>query len=283
MEFVDRALARRFEAAEEVPQVLYAQLYQKLRPEIGATVEEICGGHMVFAGLGSPIGRAGAVGLADPVTEADLDRIEAFYRAHQAPAQIDVTPLTDENLLELLKQRGYAMAELNNVLFRKLEGLGDLPPSPVDKVIRAGRPEEAGEFAGIVQRSFFPNGDGPADFDAMLAPLFQFPGVQPFVAELEGKNVACGAGLVIPEHKIVALFGAGTLAEYRDRGLQTAILVRRMREAARVGCEYAVIVTKGGTTSMRNAERLGFRVAYSKPTLIRHWPDTGVKPAPPGP
>jgi hypothetical protein len=30
-----------------------------------------------------------------------------------------------------------------------------------------------------------------------------------------------------------------------------------------------VIVTQGGTTSMRNAERLGFTLAYSKATLIK--------------
>ena len=84
--------------------------------------------------------------------------------------------------------------------------------------------------------------------------------------------MATGAGLIIPEHRIVALFGAGTLKEYRGRGIQTAILQRRIQLAAEAGCEYAVIVTVGGTTSQRNAERLGFRVAYSKATLIKQPP-----------
>ncbi|MFZ0286278.1 MAG: GNAT family N-acetyltransferase, partial [Terriglobales bacterium] len=61
-----------------------------------------------------------------------------------------------------------------------------------------------------------------------------------------------------------------TLPEFRGLGLQTALLRRRMKAAQKAGCEYAVIVTQGGTTSMRNAERLGFRVAYSKATLIRN-------------
>ena len=74
---------------------------------------------------------------------------------------------------------------------------------------------------------------------------------------------------VIPEQKVVALFGAGTLAEFRGRGLQTALLRLRMQVAAQDGCEVAVIVTQGGSTSQRNAERLGFRVAYSKATMIR--------------
>src|SRR5271166_1435059 len=85
MQFVDKAFARRLESVEEMPQVYYARTFQKTRPEMGAAEEEICGGHMVFAGLGSPIGRATGVGLDRPFTAADLDRVEAFYRAHQAP------------------------------------------------------------------------------------------------------------------------------------------------------------------------------------------------------
>ena len=68
MQFVDKAFARRLESCEEIPQVLYARVFQKTRPEIGAAEEEICGGHMVFAGLGSPIGRATGVGFNQPLT-----------------------------------------------------------------------------------------------------------------------------------------------------------------------------------------------------------------------
>ena len=57
--------------------MLYARTFQKTRPEIGAAEEEICGGHMIFAGLGSPIGRATGVGLDRPFTAEDLDRVEA--------------------------------------------------------------------------------------------------------------------------------------------------------------------------------------------------------------
>ena len=106
----------------------------------------------------------------------------------------------------------------------------------------------------------------------MLAPMFAFPGAITFVAETAEANsklIATGAGLIIPDHKIVGLYGAATLQPYRGRGLQTAILRRRLEVAAQAGCEYAVIVTHGGTTSMRNAERLGFTLAYSKATLIK--------------
>jgi len=103
----------------------------------------------------------------------------------------------------------------------------------------------------------------------LIAPLYQMENARPFVATMEGKPVACGTGLVIPEHRVFALCGAGTISAFRGRGLQTALLRARMLAAIAAGCEYAVVVTQGGTTSQRNAERLGFRVAYSKVTVIK--------------
>src|SRR5881409_917698 len=79
MQFVDRALARRLESAEEMPQVHHAEWCQKNQPKVGAAVEKISGGHMIFAGLGSPIGRAVGMGFAAPVTAAEMDQLEHFY------------------------------------------------------------------------------------------------------------------------------------------------------------------------------------------------------------
>jgi GNAT superfamily N-acetyltransferase len=271
MHSVDRALARRLESAEEMPQVHHAEWCLKNQPNTVAAVEAIAGGHMIFAGLGSPIGRGVGMGFAAPITAAEMDQLEHFYHSRKAPAQVDYCPLTDPSLLELTKVRGYGIAELNNVLVRKLDPAEKLPTRE-GFTIRASKPEEALVFSSIVRQSFFPDGGEPAAFDEMLCPMFAFPGSLTFVAEIDGRLVATGAGLVIPEHRIVGLYGAGTLQEYRGRGLQTAMLERRLQVAAEAGCEYAVIVTLGGTISMRNAERLGFRVVYSKATLIKHPP-----------
>jgi GNAT superfamily N-acetyltransferase len=275
MQFVDKAFARRLESAEEMPQVLYARTFQKTRPEIGAAEEEICGGHMVFAGLGSPIGPATGVGLDRPFTAADLDRVEAFYRAHHARSQVDLCSMHEPAVFELFKERGYAIAELNNVLYRKLDGDVNFEGKSEDKFsppagceVRRSLPEEADVAGAIVESAFFPDG-APEAFRGLIAPFYQMDRALAFVASVEGKLVACSTGLVIPEHRMFALCGAGTLAEFRGRGLQTALLRARMAAAVQAGCEYAVVVTNGGTTSQRNAERLGFRVAYSKVTVIK--------------
>ena len=103
----------------------------------------------------------------------------------------------------------------------------------------------------------------------MIAPLYEMEDALAFAASAGGKLVACGTGVVVKEHRVFALGGAGTLAEFRGRGLQTALLRARMSAAAKAGCEYVAVVTRGATTSQRNAERLGFRVAYSKVTVIK--------------
>jgi ribosomal protein S18 acetylase RimI-like enzyme len=268
MQFVDRALARSLEACEEIPQVLYARVFQKTRPEIGAAEEEICGGHMIFAGVGSPIGRATGLGLDRAFAAEDLDRVEHFYRSHHAPAQVDLCPLHDSAVFEMCKQRGYGIAELNNVLYRRLDPKEMFPDPPEGCSIRRGQAEEARELGAIVETAFFPDG-APEAFRDLLTPLYQMDGALTFAANVGGKMAACGAGLVIPEHRVFAICGAGTAAEFRRRGLQTALLHARLEAAAAAGCEYAVVVTQGGTISQRNCERLGFRVAYSKVTVIK--------------
>jgi hypothetical protein len=268
MQFVDRAFARRLESVEEMPQVLYGRIFQKTRPEIGAAEEEICGGHMIFAGLGSPIGRATGVGLDRPFSTEDLDRVEQFYRAHKAPSQVDLCPLHEPAVFELFKERGYAIAELNNVLYRKLDAEEKFPPVRAGCEIRRSCLEEADVAGAIVESAFFPDG-APEAFRGLLVPFYQMEGALRFVASIDGRLVACGTGLVIPEHTVFALCGAGTLAGFRGRGLQTALLRARMEAAVEAGCEYAAVVTQGGTTSQRNAERLGFRVAYSKLTVVK--------------
>jgi GNAT superfamily N-acetyltransferase len=202
-----------------------------------------------------------------------LDRIEQFYRARSAPSQVDLCPLHDESVFEMFKNRGYGIAELNNVLYRKLDPKKDFPAAPVGCEIRRSQPQEAEELSSIVERAFFPEG-APAAYRGLLAPIYKMEGGVAFKASIGGKIVACAAGLTIREHRVFAMCGAGTLEGFRGRGLQTALLRARMVAAAEAGCEYAVVVTRGGTTSQRNCERLGFRVAYSKVTVLKNFKST---------
>ena len=83
-----------------------------------------------------------------------------------------------------------------------------------------------------------------------------------FLAEIDGTAGAAGALIV---HEGVALFGgAATVPELRRRGLQAALLNERMHYAVDHGCDLAMMVAEAGSNSQRNAERKGFRVAYTR-------------------
>jgi GNAT superfamily N-acetyltransferase len=83
-----------------------------------------------------------------------------------------------------------------------------------------------------------------------------------FLGEVDGQPGAAG---VLSQHEGVALFGgSATVPELRRRGLQAALLDERMRYAFEHGCDVAMMVAEAGSNSQRNAERKGFRVAYTR-------------------
>ena len=83
-----------------------------------------------------------------------------------------------------------------------------------------------------------------------------------FIAELDGQPGAAGT---LSLHDGVALFGgASTIPEMRRRGLQAALLEARMRYAFEHGYPLAMMVAEAGSQSQRNAERKGFRIAYTR-------------------
>jgi GNAT superfamily N-acetyltransferase len=85
------------------------------------------------------------------------------------------------------------------------------------------------------------------------------------VCFLAGLNGQPGAAGTLCLHEGVAVFGgASTVPEMRRRGLQSALLQARMRYAVTQGCELAMMVSEVGSQSQRNAERSGFRIAYTR-------------------
>ena len=60
------------------------------------------------------------------------------------------------------------------------------------------------------------------------------------------------------------LANAATLPAMRGRGCQTALLARRIADAAAAGCDTIASLAEFGSGSQRNLERAGLRVAYTQ-------------------
>ena len=63
---------------------------------------------------------------------------------------------------------------------------------------------------------------------------------------------------------VALLTGASTIVEARRQGAQRALLYERLAVAVDAGCRLAMMCALPGSTSQRNAEREGFRIAYTR-------------------
>jgi Acetyltransferase (GNAT) family len=265
-DFVDLTFARRLEAAETLT-IAHVEALRRFWPD--AALEVIAGGTAVFGGVEYPANHIVGMGLYGPVIETDLDRVEEFYRSRGVACEIVVSPLADPSLRELLAPRGYRITEFNSVLIRRLD---DCEPVALPEGLTLERVNAANEkvWSDVVAQGFAEFGPLP---DNIFTPFAAMPESINYLARVDGVAAGGGMACIMREAGIVALFGTATLPEFRRRGVQTALIRRRLWEAAQSGCEYAVVSTMPGSGSQRNMERRGFRVAYTKPVMMRRWPE----------
>lgn len=268
--FIDTAFARRLEAVEEAGSVRFAETLGKQRAELGCAVETIAGGHAAFAGIGSPLSHALSLGLDGPVTAQDVDRLEEFYFSRDSFVEVVAAPYADPSLMAELGKRPYRLSEWNNVYYRAAERGAPTPDARLE--IRTIRPGEGRLWAELVGRCFATDAANLQMLVELFAVIVEVPDAFALMALWEGKPAGGAAGMLVREHGVAGLYGAGTLPEFRNRGIQSALLQYRLGLVADAGCEYAVIVTLPGTASERNVVRAGFRLAYTKAAFQRALP-----------
>jgi len=92
--------------------------------------------------------------------------------------------------------------------------------------------------------------------------LVEAEGLHAFLASREGTPNTAGA---LRCRQGVALFaGASTVPEARNQGAQRALLAARIQLARAQRCDLAMMCAAPGSASEPNAERQGFRVAYTR-------------------
>jgi hypothetical protein len=261
MIFADHALAQRLEAAEGYACTQFAAARARLFPEIGSAWMQCAGAHVVFDGIDAPTTQTFGLGLFEELTPAALDCIERFFLDRGAEVMHEVSPMAGVPTLDLLCARNYRPFEISNVMYRRVE-----EPAASDSGnirVRVIELEEAPLWSSISTRGWTHEHPELEAFVAQMGAVIVAREHSPcFLAEIDGEPGAAG---VLCLHKGVALFGgSSTVPELRRRGLQAALLEARMRYAFDHGCDLAMMVAEAGSNSQRNAERKGFRVAYTR-------------------
>ena len=261
MIFANLDLAKRLEGAEAFACAQFAVARKRFYPESTSAWMNCAGATIVFDGVDAPTTQTFGLGLFEELTPTALDQIEQFFLKRGAEVTHEVCPFAGAATLDLLCARGYRPFEISNVLYRAVEA----PTESHDGAIRVriARSNEAQLWSDINARGW--THDHP-EFDTFVREtgvlMVAREGSPCFLAEIDGAPGAAGA-LILQEG--VALFGgAATVPELRRQGLQSALLNERMRYAAKHGCDLAMMVAEAGSNSQRNAERKGFRVAYTR-------------------
>jgi GNAT superfamily N-acetyltransferase len=256
-------LARRLELAEAQAAVDAARALERLRPDSGAAVEAIAGGFAVYCGVNSPLTQAVGLGLSGVVSEEEFARLEGFYRTRREPIRVETCPIADPSLMEHFGSRGYRATEFTNVMARPIGLKGERRrPPPKGITISKVRQREMAAWAHTVALGF---AESHPLTDQMLEVMQAFgsgPNAECYLARVDGQ-VAGGAALALCRGA-AGLFGASTLPAFRGRGVQTALLDRRLKRAAAAGADLAMCLAQPGSTSERNVVRQGFQVLYTR-------------------
>ncbi len=264
MILADLDLAKRLEPAEGHACVSFADARRRVRPECKSEWIECGGGYAVFDGPDSPVTQCFALGIFEELTPPVLDRVEAFFRERSAPVWIELCPLAGVPAVDLLVSRNYHPVEISSVLYRTVESPGatSTPQAPTPWA-RPIEPHEVDLWSQVSANGW----------------AHEMPELKQFLVDLGGiianrSDSTCflagcgetaGAAGVLSLHGSVALFGgSATIPEMRPKGLQAALLQARMRYAHEHGCDIAMMVAMAGSGSQRNAERQGFRIAYTR-------------------
>jgi len=261
MIFADLALAKRLEAAEGFACAQFGEARKRLFPACASTWMKCAGTTAVFDGAGAPTTQTFGLGLFEEIKPPALDEIERFFLERGAEVMHEVCPFAGTATLELLCARGYRPIEISNVMYRAVDSVSDNLPDNIR--VRVVDQREAQLWSDVSARGWSHEHPEFEEFLREMGAVCVARDQSPcFLAEIDGRPGAAGA-LVL--HDGVALFGgAATIPELRRRGLQGALLQARMDYAREHGCDLSMMVAEAGSNSQRNAERKGFRVAYTR-------------------
>jgi hypothetical protein len=268
--FADTSLARRLETTEGRGNAAFVDAQAGREPYSGAIRTEVAGTLVMFAGVGSPITQTFGLGMHQRVSDRDFDTIERFFTSRGSAVFHEVCPHAGVETLTALATRGYKPIEVSNVMFTEIGqggaggamgamGAGGARGATALRV-RIVEKTEAEWYGAIAARGWSETPEVQQFIQGFARSSVEVATC--FIAELDGQAIATAALFL---HGGVALLaGASTVPEGRRQGAQMALLEARLRHAAAQGCDLAMMVAAPGSASQRNAERNGFRVAYTR-------------------
>ena len=227
-----------------------------------------------LAGTGAELERFGAaVAAVDPsrpeldfvnrvygLWPEDADRVEAIagrYRDRGVRGWFELAPAEGfSELADALAGAGAAEVGFHAVLSGTAQAV-----EPVLEVVEVG-PDTVELFADVLLRGHgVPEPERSRD-PASIRRWLDLDDWRLYLGRIDGD--AAGAAVLTVDDGVGYLANASTLPEHRNRGVQTALIARRIADAEAAGAELICSGATLGSASQRNLERAGLKLAYTK-------------------
>jgi GNAT superfamily N-acetyltransferase len=226
---------------------------------------ELNGGAACFSGFDSFLSQVVGWGFATKRSQFknEIETIEDFYKSFSHPrVDIELCPFVGRALTEYLSQRGYRVAELNNVSVIDLKAYKKviLPEDQFSIKHVVG-----GELETWAKRVAY--GFGYPEAQEQFLHYVRALGTATFAVYKEEQIVA---GATVAIHGDVGDFAVtSTLPAYRNKGLQKRLMHARLNFVKEQGLSLATVTTEPGTISDLNVQKAGFRCAYTRVRMTR--------------
>ncbi|MFC4411598.1 GNAT family N-acetyltransferase [Chungangia koreensis] len=198
-----------------------------------------------------------------------INKIIEFYRQKEIPVRFELTPAhTSSELLTSLSDAGYYHNDFHSTLYAPLSNdlseSHDLNESRI--TIRKLKRNEFDTYAEIYIRGF----QMPAFLKSGVAQnneiLYNVKNWTFYLASYE--NEPAGIAALFIKDRIANLAVAATLPDFRNKGIQRALINHRIHQAKLQKCDLIVGQAKFGSISQNNMERAGMSIAYTKAIWI---------------
>jgi GNAT superfamily N-acetyltransferase len=249
--------------AEAQSNARFVETRARIVPDSGAEWIEVAGAYAMYDGVSSPLTQTFGLGMLRNPTDAEMGVIEEFFTKRGAEVFHEVSPLADIALVTLLNGRNYQPVEFTSVMCRPIRRDVSLAAPQNERInVRLIREGEESLWSRTAAKGWS-DFAGLAEFMLETGQIItRRAGALSFLAEMDGRPIA--AGVLSIWNGVALLAGASTIPEARRQGAQLALLESRLRCAAEQGCDVAMMCALPGSASQRNAERHGFRIAYTR-------------------
>lgn len=208
------------------------------------------------------------LGVNRPVTPASLDAAADWLRRYCPPGSPLMLPPLEASpqLATWLAQRGFERQPVDAAVFHLPAHAALDLPRPDEARVRAVSPGEVRLFGQVICEGL----GKPSAYAEWPAALVGQPGVTAYLA-YDGAAAIGGAALFVSGLR-AWLFLAATKPGCRNRGVQSALLARRITDGRNAGASVFSVETLRPApgqddvfASYRNVQRAGFELAYYRP------------------